>query len=166
MDARSFPARCFFLSVLVTVCSLTVGSDLASAQESKPWWNPFASEGDSTVRKSTFFDSTAKEAKPSSMFQLPKLPWTSTTTSKPAKSKSPSVLTRMGSSTKKAWNSTVDFLNPFDTPATTEKKQQGYQPQNVETSSGSGMFGWMWREEKRETPTTVNDFLRQERPRF
>ena len=70
----------------------------------------------------------------------------------------------MGKSSKKFWNSTVDFLNPFDSEP--KPKQQGYQPQNTKTSTGSGPFGWLWREEKTETPATVNDFLRQPRPKF
>ncbi|MCA9133019.1 MAG: hypothetical protein KDA45_07680 [Planctomycetales bacterium] len=161
MDARSMP-----LSLLL-LAALAQGN--LYGQENAAWWNPFtwsSSSSDSGVRSSSYFDS--KPAKPSvkksggdAQFGLPKMPWTSDGKSK---SKSPSTWNRMSQSTKNAWNSTLDFINPFDSPAA--PKQQGYQPQSIKSSKGSGLFGWMVREEKRETPGTVNDFLRQERPRF
>ncbi len=84
------------------------------------------------------------------------------------------MLGRMGQSTRRAWNSTTDFLNPFNdapadkSPQSYQPAEQGYQPQNINktTKSGSGPFGWMWREEQTERPASVNEFLRQERPRF
>lgn len=71
----------------------------------------------------------------------------------------------MGSTSKRWWNNTTEYLNPFDSePA---PKAHGYQPQlQTQTKSGSGMFGWMGREERNEEPKDVNEFLRQPRPRL
>jgi hypothetical protein len=141
------------------------------SSETVSWWNPLSwtAGEDSSVRKSTYFDNSAKKSSSDSAFSIPQIPWL-TTEDKPAskarKKTSPSVFSRMGQSTKRAWDNTIDFLNPFDNGPPAAPKQQGYQPQQVESKSGGGMFGWMWREEKVESPSTVNEFLRQERPRF
>ncbi len=163
------------------LASLLALSGPAQAQDSTPssstsssWWNPTtwgASSADSGVRKSSYFNGEAKKEKidkPS--LSLPALPWSSsetTTAAAPKPSKKPSLLSKMERSTQKAWHNTTDFLNPFnDAPA--PQQQQGYQPQNLNktTSSGSGPFGWLWREEKTEQPGSVNEFLKLERPRF
>jgi hypothetical protein len=164
MKARIHPLYMFALLILLT-------RGVAGQEASKPWWNPFSTSSSAdagTVRSSSFFDGSMKNdseketASGKSMFSFPKMPWASE--EKPKKSSSTSTLSRMGKSTKKFWNSTVDLLNPFDSEP--QPKQQGYQPQNVKKSSSNGPFGWMWPEEKTETPATVNDFLRQPRPRF
>jgi hypothetical protein len=129
-----------------------------SAQEkSGGWWNPF-SGGVQTV-------STPKDSAPK--FKMPQLElptWSKKAKKQPQK-KQPSMVSRVGATSKRWWENTVDFVNPFnDAPP----PKQGYQPQNVtkKSTSGSGMFGWMWREEVVESPTTVNDFLRQPKPKF
>jgi hypothetical protein len=136
-------------------------------EKSAPWWNPFAggsesgtAMADGPVRDSSLFTG-GKGA--GSIFKLPD--WT--VDSKPSSSqKSPSAISRIGKTSKRWWDNTVDFVNPFDTP--NKKFKQGYQPQyeQPQSKSGSGLFGWMWREETVESPTTVNDFLRQPRPKF
>jgi hypothetical protein len=176
--------------VLLTFSLLTLSSSAlcrsVQAQDSgstATWWNPMSWGGgssDSGVRKSTYFNGESKKEKSDKpMFSLPTIPWASTEKEVPAAtapkaSSGPTLLGRMGQSTRQAWHNTADFLNPFnDGPASKPQSgyqpaQQGYQPQNLNktTTSGSGMFGWMWREEKTEQPASVNDFLRQERPRF
>ncbi|MEO8271390.1 MAG: hypothetical protein ABI557_16835 [Aureliella sp.] len=149
----------------------------AYAQDSQPassWWNPAtwgSSSADSSVRTSSYFNGESKKEKSDKpSLSLPSLPWSSsesTTAPTPTPSHGPSLLSKMERSTQKAWHKTTDFLNPFN-DAPPPKLQQGYQPQNLRktTSSGSGLFGWMWREEKTEQPASVNDFLRMERPRF
>ena len=152
----------------------------AQGQEtSKPWWNPFATTIDSSdgsssdseaVRSSSFFNdpkpTADKPSKKGSFFKMPSMPWRGT-------SSSGSTLKKMTRSTKNMFSSTVDFMNPFDSspaPAASNSfRDQGYQPQKsrepiVETRSGSGMFGWLWREEKTETPVSVNDWLKQPNP--
>ncbi len=151
--------RGVILSLLVVLLLAPTGF----SQESKASWNPF-SKGDSaddgsTIRESSFFNGSGGK----SMFKLPKLPWFSKDSS--SKPKSESALSRMGKTTKRWWSNTVDLMNPFDSPA--PKRNQGYQPQNMQRkSSGGGPLGWLWREEPRENPTTVNEFLRQPRPKF
>lgn len=160
MTAHSFTI-CLVLLLLVNVRSF--------GQDKQPWWNPFAgssttSSSDAGVRESSFFNGGSKSAKAKeSSWTLPKMPWSAD--SKPNTRQGPSTFSRMGKSTKKMWNSTVDFINPFDSPKS--PTTQGYQPQYAEkSSSGGGPLGWLWREEKVESPTTVNDFLRQPRPKF
>ncbi len=160
MDARSIQ------NLLIVFIVALLSGHSAWGQEQAAWWKPSSwlktSETDSSVRKSSFFENTSSDKTDKSLFSMP---WSSSekATTKPA---GPSMFEKMGQSTKHAWNSTVDFLNPFDSKPTTT--QQGYQPQNVRktTTQGTGMFGWMWREEKIESPGSVNEFLRQERPKF
>ncbi len=163
MDARSIRSTIFFLAVAVLPSKSAWAQDVV-------WWKPntwikTADADDAGVRKSAFFENTSKNTTEKSLFSMPQMPWAASekSSTKPA---GQSMLGKMGQSTKNAWNSTVDFMNPFDSaPAA---KPQGYQPQNFPktTSKGSGMFGWLWREEKTEAPGSVNEFLRQERPKF
>lgn len=178
MDVRSIPHLQTYgptgltikgLLLIVTLVCLVrpVGGQEAKSQ----WWNPTTwSSGDKTVRKSSFFSGSSQKAtndKP--LLSMPHMPWSSSekpaTEKPPATSSGPSAFSKMGKSTKRAWNNTVDFLNPFDNEAA-QPQQQGYQPQTTTTKPGTGIFGWMWREETTETPASVNEFLRQERPRF
>lgn len=137
----------------------------AAAQDSGvTWWKPttWMSGGSDKPAKSFPSGSSGDN----SLFSMPNMSWTS---SDQPTAKEPSMLGRMGQSTKKAWNSTVDFLNPFDSKtssSSSSSRSQSYQSQSKTTKSGSGMFGWLWREETIETPTSVNEFLRNERPRF
>lgn len=158
--------RCLTWVVLVVTWLPPAASGQESSASESQWWNPATwGDGDKTVRKSSYFSgSNQKSGESKSWLSFPKGPWSAS--DKPAASSSgPSVFSRMGNTTKQAWNKTADFLNPFDDQPT-PPPQQGYQPQNTTTKKGTGMFGWMWREETTETPASVNEFLRQERPRF
>jgi hypothetical protein len=164
-------AVCFVGAQLLA--SLIAVQVVNAQEDSAPWWNPFASQSqpaDGSVRQSSYFNASdqgaTKSEESKSSFSLPKLPWSGE--SKP-KNTGPSTWDRMGSSTKKFWHSTVDFMNPFDdSPKPSPSKSNGYRPQSqtTTTTSGTGMFGWLWREEKTESPSTVNDFLRQPRPQW
>lgn len=167
--------RCLTLVVLVVILLVRPASAQESSvsESSTQWWNPTTwGEGDKTVRKSSYFSgANQKSGESKSWLSFPKSPWSGS--DKPAATSSgPSVFSKVGNTTKQAWNETVDFLNPFDKqPAQPPQQgyqppQQGYQPQNTTTKQGTGIFGWMWREETTETPASVNEFLRQERPRF
>jgi len=135
-----------------------------TSDSSPTWWNPTTwGSSDDSVRKSSYFSNTETQSEGKPWLSMPQFPWSSA--KKKPSSAEPSLMHKMGQSTKRAWNNTVDFLNPFeDEPP--EPQQQGYQPQNKTSKPGSGMFGWMWREETTETPASVNEFLRQERPKF
>ncbi len=165
------------MSVNLRIFTLTallvwlIPQSVMTAQEKTAWWKPFSSSttttsesANATVRKSTQFGGGG-----SSFFKFPevKMPtWSDKvkTQSEPKKN-GPSTLSRMGTTSKRWWNNSVDFINPFDSKP--QSTQQGYQPQNNKTSKkGTGPFGWMWREEKTEAPNNVNDFLKQPRPGF
>ena len=146
---------------------LALPFDEVRAQEgSKPWWNPLApssttSEGNSEVQKSSFFDS-----KPAPAFKVPQLSWPSFGGGKKTQ-KGPSTFAKMSRTSKNMWNSTVDFLNPFDSPPPPPKKTW-LEPQlsNKEKSSESG-WKWPWTQEKKsEPPASVSEFLKQPRPQF
>lgn len=134
----------------------------ATAQEEgKSRWNPFSTANDdSEVRQSSFFDGKSEDSEP--MIKLPKLNFFGSKKSK----KGPSTLGKMTASSKRMWNSTVDFLNPFDSKAPQPQRQMGYQPQAAEPEK-KGMFNWLWKPSKDpEELSNVNDFLSQPRPRF
>lgn len=177
MDVRSYlPLLLMSLLALTspTLCAPALAQVSTASSSDASWWNPLRwgpSSDDSGVRKSSYFNSDAKKEKTDKpVLRLPALPSSSsevTTAAATEPSRGPSLLSRMERSTQRAWHNTTDFLNPFnDTPP--PPQQQGYQPQNLHktSSSGSGLFGWMWREEKTEQPASVNEFLRMERPRF
>lgn len=168
------------LQLMIVLFLLVCLVDSAQGQTSSAqWWNPttWGSQDDS-VRKSSYFSNTPKKSTDKPLLSMPQMPWSGDKKDKGAEqqvvdpnvattqsSSAPSMFNKMSQTTKRTWNNTVDFLNPFEKkPA--QPVQQGYQPQNMTKKKGSGMFGWMWREETTETPTSVNEFLRQERPRF
>lgn len=152
-------------SFVITLVLLAFQVSAACGQESSsPWWNPLgkSTSSGSDVQQSSFFDK--KSSAPS--FKLPKmnLNWLPSMGTK--KSKGPSTMTKMTRSTKKMWNSTVDFLNPFESPAP-QKQQPWYQPQTMKKSSKGGGWDWLWpKEEKFEEPTDVRDFITLPRPKF
>lgn len=149
----------------------THGTALHAQEDSKPWWNPFATTSatdTAEVRESSFFKSGGGETGP--LFKLPNWSWMKPKTSS---SKGPSMLQKMGKTTKQFWGNTVDFINPFDSNSKPQKSQgyqllnSGYQPQKQKMEkAGSGPLGWLWREQTIESPTNVNDFLRLPRPKF
>ncbi|MCA9130160.1 MAG: hypothetical protein KDB22_23895 [Planctomycetales bacterium] len=158
--------RQFFSSLLGIVLLSSPGI----AQE-KPWWNPFArDDADETteVRQSSFFDQAETERSSSSTLQFPMLSSITESASRQAKS-GKMMMVQMTRSTKKFFTNTIDFINPFDSPApkrsTDSFLSQGYQPQNIvdEPKSG-GFFGWFKQEEPVSEPATVNDWLRQPNP--
>ncbi len=155
-------------TAITTILLLAIPLNMAGAQESsKPWWNPFApssgaaSTKSSGVQESSFFDS-----KPTSAFKVPQLSWPSFGASKKPK-KGPSPMDKMTQSSKRMWNNTVDFLNPFDSPEP-QKQQPWYQPQNMKQEQAKeSAWKWPWSQpEKAEEPASVGDFLRRPRPQF
>ena len=168
------------LAWMVFTLLLTCPSPICGQENASQWWNPLSwADNDPSVRKSSYFSGSGKSSGPAKpLFSLPKLPRSGAATQEVAAAPSstaptqPTVLGKLGQSTKRAWNNTLDFMNPFDQASETKPSEyqplhQGYQPQNSKsTSKSSGLFGWMWREETPEEPASVNEFLRQERPRF
>jgi hypothetical protein len=154
-----------YLLCCVVVCSIT-GSKLV-AQESSSWW-PFGASEKTETRSSSYFGSSKPKATTSSSkdswFKWPS--WSSK--SKP-KSKSSSMVSRAGKTSKRWWDNTVDFMNPFNDskPAQTHGYQSDYwsSRNKPKEEKSSGMFGWMWQEEKQEL-STVNDFLALPPPEY
>jgi hypothetical protein len=68
----------------------------------------------------------------------------------------------MTSTSKRWWDNTTDFLNPFN-DAKPEKKpveSDWWSERNKPKEEPKGMFSWMRGEEKKEKEIkTVNDFL-------
>lgn len=174
-------ARSWFAILLSSLLGLACLASLRTAHAQEPqsttgsWWNPMtwgASSSDPTVRESTYFNGEPKKAKSKpAAWSLPKLSWGASEkepTALPTQSRGPGMFKKMGQSTRQAWHNTADFLNPFnDAPA--PPKNQGYQPQKLNknsSSSGGGMFDWLKPKPPVEEPTSVNDWLSQERPRF
>ena len=155
--------------VLVIAVSLLLATEAVThgqEEATQPWWRlgGAAEEAESEgIRESKMFSGPAI----SDMFKMPdwpswKLPTWSATKSKP-KQKNTTGFGSIRKTSKRWWNNTVDFINPFDSEP--EAKPQGYRPQDlVEESSG----GWSWfgSTKPKENPTTVTDFLKQPRPKF
>ena len=159
---------------MMVVWSLVSHSTFAQETTKKPWWNPFAqtesSSSSTSMRESSFFDQGSSEP----LFRLPSFlkgssDGTATTASAPV-TKKPSTFSKIGSQTKRFWNGTIDFLNPFDGKTSNNKPAmygQGYQPQSQANQAESGSrFGWLWGNAKPEEPASVNEFLRMPRPKF
>ncbi|MCA9192487.1 MAG: hypothetical protein KDB03_12020 [Planctomycetales bacterium] len=145
-------SRCSSILLAVLV-SLNAPTTVRSQDGS--WWNPFAKDTPSE-RTSSAFD------QPKSFFKLPEINWFKP---KP-KTNQPSLLARAGRSTRNAWNSTIDFLNPFD-DASPPAKNQGYQPQLDKPQPKKGMLDWMWADNKEpDEPRSVNEWLKQDRPSY
>jgi hypothetical protein len=83
------------------------------------------------------------------------------------------VVSRATKTSKKWWDNTVDFMNPFNDSQPKSKSAHGYQTPSwsnrskPEEEKRSGLFSWMWVEEKvDEPPTTVNGWQAQSTPDF
>ena len=155
------------MSAVVSLCVLYCAAPVVG-QESKPWWNLFAttSESKGATRDSSFFDSGDHGASESTSWKLPSWPWGGDKKTTASRSAGSTAISRMGKSTKRAWENTVDFLNPFDAPSKSTPRPNGYQPQNEKPESKGGWFGWLRTEEPPEPPATVTEFLSQDRPRY
>ncbi len=157
----------FSVGLAIIACWLVVPCQTAGAQEKSSWWNPLSAfkKSDDKAIESSFFNK-----KPKSSFSMPKFSLASSqkkvnSNSKSTMSQFGKTSRKIGTSTKKMWNSTVDFLNPFDEkPEKKSRSGMGYQPQIKEKKSGSGPFGWMWQEQKTETPATMNEWMKQTNP--
>ena len=158
----------------IVVCAIIVciGQVGRAQEEKKPWWNPFKStesaEVQAPVRSSNIFGGSSEmqsnmdPAEKKSWLKMPTMPKLWGSAGDPAK---PSPLKRMTDGTKKFWNGTVDLLNPFDSKE--EARPNGYMPQySQRQKQKSGWFDWMYTEEATPEPRTVNDFLRQPRPKY
>jgi hypothetical protein len=154
---------------LVFVLALGIGlPGLVSAQQSgwsMPNLNPFAARSSAPT-------STRVADSSGSGWKMPSMWPSSTAAKKPA---GPSVWKRMGNSTKRAWNQTADFLNPFDDEKPTTTPITGsntYFSQSQRQTGGmsaskdkTSFFPPLWStDEPEQKPKSVTDFLKQPRP--
>ncbi len=117
-------------------------------------------QDDTSTRKSSFFGSSGSK---SSFFKLP------TWSKSPKDSNKPSMYQRMSGTTKRWWDNTTDFLNPFN-DAPPPKKPESTNWWRVEENppeKSKGWFSGLWQpEEKPKKLETVNDFLKQPMPSY
>lgn len=148
----------------IVICAVTTSR--LEAQESNSWW-PFGGSDKTETRSSSYFGSSKSKSKTSSSWM--KWPsWSSKSKSK-SNTRSPSVVSRAGQTSKRWWSNTVDFMNPFNDskPAQSHGYESDYWStrNKPKEDSSSGMFGWMWKEEKQEV-ASVNDFLALPIPQY
>ncbi len=132
---------------------------LSQAQEKSKSWLP------------KMFNRSTAESSPApskSASDTDSIPWykqfgpTKETASPPKQRSSTSTLGKIGQTSKRWWDNTVDFINPFnDKPKSSPPpKNQGYAPQNEKKQSeGGGLFGWAKPEKTPAKPKSVNEFL-------
>jgi hypothetical protein len=138
---------------------------MLSAQQSgwsMPNLNPFAARSSAPT--------STRVADSGSGWKMPSMWPNSSATKKPA---GPSVWKRMGNSTKRAWNQTVDFINPFDdandnqrtTPITGSNTYFSHNANRKSTDKEkTSFFPAMWPSaEPEQKPSSVVEFLRQPR---
>lgn len=145
-------------------CALSTSS--AQGQESDSWW-PLGSSEKTESRPSSYFDSKPKSSATSSTSSS----WFKWPSKSKSKTKSGSVVTRATKTSKKWWDNTVDFVNPFnDSKPAPEQRYQSpsWADRNKKPEEESpGWFSWMWKEEKvEEAPTSINDWMKQGRPEY
>lgn len=132
------------------VVALTCFASLSSGQESsnsKPALWKWASDSNS---------------KKSSMFNGPDLNWPKMPTFQGVRSSTSRAFNSAKQTTGRMWHSTVDFLNPFDDGPS--KSSSSVTTSNGPTSTGGAWF--FQKKEEKPQYSTVNEFLRQERPKF
>jgi hypothetical protein len=140
------------LMICFLVSGLLASQVNAEDKTKSAWWKLSKSSSSSTG----LFSNTS-----STKYQGPKVGWPSFGNVGKATG---NALSQAGKSTKQAWDSTVDFLNPWDDP---KSKTQPRPKTKISTSSNKSS-GWsLWgATEEPAKQSTVNDFLKLERPRF
>lgn len=98
--------------------------------------------------------SSSSESRDSTVFSGPRLNLPKIEAFQTAKEATGRVFDSAKKSTSRMWNSTVDFLNPWDNP----------QPKSMPKSKSNAWF--FQKKEPEPEYSTVNDFLKLERPRF
>ncbi len=153
------------MSRIASICSclmlvLLISSESRAQQESKSLWSSMLGRGSapSANPKAATADDSAKTS------------WLNPFASKSdsaakAPKRTASTMGKIGQTSKRWWDNTVDFVNPFnDKPK--PRTNQGYKPQEqTEISDSGGLFGWTRRDKKEtEKPKSVNEFLQGTNP--
>jgi hypothetical protein len=128
-----------------------------------PWWQPFGldrqvePESDGSRESSVFGQSNS-----GGVFKLPQWntpQWPESLSFTGFKNQTSTTFRQARRSTRRWWNRTMDFLLPFD------NEMVGEMDEAKQTGS-SNWFGWFGGKPEERDISTVNDFLKQERPRF
>lgn len=133
--------------LFVVLFVLMAAQSFAEEKNSKPALWKWTS-GSSDSKNSSMFKSSSS----GNLFKGPQLNLPKFQAIESAKATTGRMYDSAKRTTGQMWNSTVDFLNPWDGKSTSQSKPK----------SGAWFF------QKKEEPqyNTVNDFLRQDRPRF
>ena len=102
---------------------------------------------------------SSSDSKESSMFNGPQINWPKMPTFQGVKNSTGRAFNSAKQTTGRMWNSTVDFLNPWDDESNSKSKSSS-------TSSNEGGAWFFQKKEEKPAYSTVNDFLKQERPRL
>lgn len=172
-----------FIALLLVVA---VASNSIAQEKSSGLFNWFGSGDDSSVRSSTFFGEKDDDAGFS--LKMPKvgLPFVGDRDTKPntgsevvtASANSPAKksskmftvnpLAKLGSTTKKFWATTMDFMNPFQKKKASGNSMflgGGYKPQG-QAAPKKKSFWSLGGEGELPEVDDVNGFLQQSRPRL
>ncbi len=128
---------------LVVVVGVLMSAKL-EAQEAKPWWQFGASEKSELRSRTDASGAKANSGTASTGFNLPFSP----SKSKPkTQSRKDSVFTRVGKTSKRWMDNTVDFINPFNdsdpTPAQADQsKSWDSSSQRKVENNGMGLGGF------------------------
>jgi hypothetical protein len=135
---------------LLTVLFLLFTTQLhAEDKSSKHALWKWGSDSSSGTKDSSMFKSTS-----GSLFKGPQLNLPKIQAFEAAKASTSRAFDTAKRTTGRMWNSTVDFLNPWEGKSPSSSKSKG--------------SAWFFQKKDDSQPqySTVNDFLRQEKPRF
>lgn len=154
---RPLPKSC-----LLATCVLLVGM-ASSLQADDSWnWNPFAKS--SSSRDSSPLYSKASSSSKSSWWpswKTPKMPWEKSGPQISSYNRSKtSTWGKINRTTKTWWKNTAEFLDPYPDP-----KLPKYDPPASSTKKTNWFTGMFQKEEPKKVET-VQDWLKQETPKF
>lgn len=148
-------AALLLVAVLASSSAYAQGGDVQS-QLPLPGKSTPASDG--KTRESSMF---SKSNRSGSFFQLPALPtpsWPTLPGFSTLRNGTATTWNRTKQTTRRWWNSTVDLLSPFDNDSSITRSEKN--------STGGSWFQWDGSGDQEQEIVTVNDFLKQERPKF
>ena len=156
--ARVFLFAVLYLLLIIWIQAAVADTAYASQASQK--------SGDATDRSSsatTRESSQFKSPRWSSYFRFPELP-TPRPISVPGltalRESTSNSFSQAKRSSRRWWTRTKELLSPFDSDSESE------QLSSETTSEGGRWFSWLWPQPEEPEIQTVNDFLRQERPKF
>lgn len=151
------------LAVLIALSAGDSQAQSTSSQVAIPPSNAGSETGltDSPARESSLFNSSGWRT----IFRMPDLPAPSLPGFSTLRATTSNTFHQAKRSTRRWWIRTKNFLSPFDTQA--DDSPDGGLGRDRSTSQNSeGGWSWWFSEPEEREIETVNDFLRQERPKL